>query len=200
MVYLYQALTVIGVRVVRTLPYQESLALRRAPLFCASRPVPSLPPTLWSPLILADLDRLQSGFPSEVCEQGRRVLNRIYHLGYAVEDLEAASRFYEENFGVVPGEPEVVEEQGIVATMFKVGESSIELVQPTRPDSPVGKFLAKRGEGFHHVAFEVEDLSLTLAELKRNGVEVIDEEPRRGQGGPEWPSSTPGVPSGCSPS
>ncbi|HEY6712425.1 MAG TPA: methylmalonyl-CoA epimerase [Rubrobacter sp.] len=111
------------------------------------------------------------------------MLNRIYHLGYAVEDIEAASRFYEENFGAVPGEPEVVEEQGIIAAMFRVGESSIELVQPIRPDSPVGKFLEKRGEGFHHVAFEVEDLSVTLAELKRNGVEVIDEEPRRGAGG-----------------
>src|SRR4029453_5462533 len=95
--------------------------------------------------------------------RGRRVLSRIYHLGYAVEDIEAASRFYEENFGAVPGEPEVVEEQGIIATMFSVGESSIELVQPTRPDSPVGRFLEKRGEGFHHVAFEVEYLSGTLA-------------------------------------
>ena len=111
------------------------------------------------------------------------MLNRIYHLGYAVEDIEAASRFYEENFGAVPGEPEVVEEQGIIATMFSVGESSIELVQPTRRDSPVGMFLEKRGEGFHHVAFEVEDLSGPLAELKRTGVEIIDEEPRRGVGG-----------------
>jgi methylmalonyl-CoA/ethylmalonyl-CoA epimerase len=111
------------------------------------------------------------------------MLNRIYHLGYAVEDIEAASEFYRKNFGAVPGEPEVIEEQGIVATMFMVGESSIELVQPTRPDSPVGKFLAKRGEGFHHVAFEVDDLKVALAELKRNGVELIDEEPRRGAGG-----------------
>jgi methylmalonyl-CoA/ethylmalonyl-CoA epimerase len=111
------------------------------------------------------------------------MLNRIYHLGYAVRDIGAASRFYEENFGVVPGEPEVVEEQGIVATMFSVGDSTIELVQPTRPDSPVGKFLDKRGEGVHHVAFEVEDLQETLAYLKRNGVELIDEEPRRGAGG-----------------
>jgi methylmalonyl-CoA/ethylmalonyl-CoA epimerase len=108
------------------------------------------------------------------------MLERIYHLGYAVENIEAASMFYEENFGAVPGEPEVVEEQGIVATMFRAGESSIELLQPTRPDSPVGKFLAKRGEGLHHVAFEVEDLGGTLAKLKRNGVELIDEEPRRG--------------------
>jgi methylmalonyl-CoA/ethylmalonyl-CoA epimerase len=111
------------------------------------------------------------------------MLNRIHHLGYAVEDIGAASRFYEENFGALPAEPEVVEEQGIVATMFGVGESSIELVQPTRPDSPVGKFLAKRGEGFHHVAFEVEDLGVTLAQLKHNGVGVMDEEPRRGAGG-----------------
>lgn len=111
------------------------------------------------------------------------MLNRIYHLGYAVEDIETASEFYRENFGATPGEPEVVEEQGTIATMFRVGESSIELVQPTRQDSPVGKFLAKRGEGFHHVAFEVDDLKVALAELKRNGVELIDEEPRRGAGG-----------------
>jgi methylmalonyl-CoA epimerase len=111
------------------------------------------------------------------------MLNRIYHLGYAVEDIEAASEFYRENFGATPTEPEVVEEQGIIATMFRVGESSIELVQPMRQDSPVGKFLAKRGEGFHHVAFEVDDLRLALAELKSNGVELIDEVPRRGAGG-----------------
>ena len=67
------------------------------------------------------------------------MLNRIYHLGYAVEDIEAASHFYRENFGAEPTEPEVVEEQGIVAATFRVGESMIELVQPTRPDSPVGR-------------------------------------------------------------
>ena len=111
------------------------------------------------------------------------MLNRIYHLGYAVQDIGSASQFYEENFGAAPGEPEVIEDQGIIATMFRVGESSIELVQPTRPDSPVGKFLVKHGEGFHHVAFEIEDLEGTLAQLKRNGVEIIDEEPRTGAGG-----------------
>jgi methylmalonyl-CoA/ethylmalonyl-CoA epimerase len=111
------------------------------------------------------------------------MLNRINHLGYAVENMEAASRFYESNFGATPGEPEVVEDQGIVATMFKVGESSIELVQPTRPDSPVGRFLTRSGEGFHHVAFEVDDLQQALSKLKLNGVSLIDEEPRRGAGG-----------------
>ena len=111
------------------------------------------------------------------------MLKKIYHLGYAVEDVEAAARFYRENFGAEPGEPEVVEEQGILATMFRVGESSVELVQPTRPDSPVGKFLARRGEGFHHVAYLVDDLDAALAELKENGVELIDERPRIGAGG-----------------
>ncbi len=111
------------------------------------------------------------------------MLNRIYHLGYAVEDIEAASRFYRENFGAEPTEPEVIEEQGIVAVMFRVGESMIELVQPTRPDSPVGKFLAKRGEGVHHVAYEVDDLDAALAGLKNNGVELADEEPKVGAGG-----------------
>ena len=111
------------------------------------------------------------------------MLDRIYHLGYAVHDVGAAARFYEKNFGARPSEPEVVEDQGIVAAMFRVGESQIELVQPTRPDSPVGRFLEKRGEGFHHVAFQVEDLEVALSELKRNGVELIDESPRIGAGG-----------------
>ena len=111
------------------------------------------------------------------------MLDRIDHLGYAVRDIGAAGRYYEENFGVRLSEPEVVEEQGIVATMFRVGESQIELVEPTRPDTPVGKFLLKRGEGFHHVAFQVGDLEGALAALKANGVELIDESPRIGAGG-----------------
>ena len=111
------------------------------------------------------------------------MLDRIYHLGYAVHDLGAAARFYEENFGARPSEPEVVEDQGIVATMFRVGESQIELVQHTCPDSPVGKFLERWGEGFHHVAFQVKDLEAALDELRRNGVDLIDESPRIGAGG-----------------
>jgi methylmalonyl-CoA/ethylmalonyl-CoA epimerase len=111
------------------------------------------------------------------------MLNKIYHLGYAVEDIEAASSFYRENFGAEPTEPEVVGEQGVIATMFRVGESMVELVQPTRPDSPVGRFLERRGEGVHHVAYQVDDLETALRELKKNGVEIIDEEPRRGAGG-----------------
>lgn len=111
------------------------------------------------------------------------MLEKIEHLGYAVENLEAAVQFYEERFDVKAGEPEEVAEQGVRAVMFRVGESKIELLEPTREDSPIGKFLGKRGPGFHHVAFEVEDIRASLQELKEGGVELIDEEPRVGAGG-----------------
>jgi methylmalonyl-CoA/ethylmalonyl-CoA epimerase len=111
------------------------------------------------------------------------LLQKIHHLGYAVEDLEAASRLYQERFGARLEEPEMVADQGVKASMFRVGESRIELLEPTGPDTPVGKFLAKRGEGLHHVAFQVEDIEATLGELGRDGVELIDEEPRVGAAG-----------------
>ncbi|ABG04246.1 methylmalonyl-CoA epimerase [Rubrobacter xylanophilus DSM 9941] len=114
---------------------------------------------------------------------GEGMLRRICHLGYAVEDLEAAAAFYRESFGAEPSEPEEVESEGIVTSMFRVGDSTIELMQPTRPDSPVAKFLDRRGEGFHHVAFEVENLEEALRWLGKCGVELIDERPRRGAGG-----------------
>jgi len=114
---------------------------------------------------------------------GKRLLQKIHHLGYAVEDLEAASCLYRERFGARLEEPETVADQGVKAAMFRVGESRIELLEPTGPDTPVGKFLAKRGEGLHHVAFQVEDIEATLGELGRDGVELIDVEPRVGAGG-----------------
>jgi methylmalonyl-CoA/ethylmalonyl-CoA epimerase len=110
------------------------------------------------------------------------LLQKIHHLGYAVEDLEAASRLYRERFGARLEEPEMVADQGVRTAMFRVGESRIELLEPTGPDTPVGKFLAKRGEGLHHVAFQVEDIEATLGELGRDGVELIDEKPRVGAG------------------
>lgn len=110
------------------------------------------------------------------------MLQKIHHLGYAVEDLEAASRLYRERFGARLEEPEMVADQGVRTAMFRVGESRIELLEPTGPDTPVGKFLANRGEGLHHVAFQVEDIEATLGELGRDGVELIDEKPRVGAG------------------
>jgi methylmalonyl-CoA/ethylmalonyl-CoA epimerase len=115
--------------------------------------------------------------------EGEALLEKIHHLGYAVESVEAASRFYRESFGAEPTGPESIEEQGIVATMFLVGDSMIELMQPTHLDSPVGRFLAKRGEGFHHVAFQVEDIEGALGELRDSGVELVDEVSKLGAGG-----------------
>lgn len=111
------------------------------------------------------------------------MLKKIHHLGYAVENLGASVRFYEEHFGASLSEPEEVEDQGLVARMFDVGESKVEFMEPTRSDSPVGKFLAKRGEGFHHVAFQVDDIEEALVELREGGVELIDDKPRVGVGG-----------------
>ena len=84
--------------------------------------------------------------------------------------------------------------------MFRVGESAVELMEPTRPDSPVGKFLARRGEGLHHVAFEVEDSATAMARLKSGGARLVDEEPKVGLGGTRTLSSTPRAPSESSPS
>lgn len=111
------------------------------------------------------------------------MFEKIHHLGYAVGDLEAASRFYQKRFGAKIEEPEMVADQGVHAAMFWVGESRVELLEPTHPDTPVGKFLAKRGEGLHHVAFQVEDIEMRLEQLEREGVELIDEKPRVGAGG-----------------
>jgi methylmalonyl-CoA/ethylmalonyl-CoA epimerase len=115
--------------------------------------------------------------------EGEVLLEKIHHLGYAVESVEAASRFYRERFGAETTPLETVEGQGIVATMFEVGDSMIELMEPTHADSPVGRFLARRGEGFHHVAFQVEDIEAALAELEHHGVELVYSEPRVGAGG-----------------
>jgi methylmalonyl-CoA/ethylmalonyl-CoA epimerase len=104
----------------------------------------------------------------------------LHHLGIAVEDLDAAILVYSELFGATLEHRERVEDQGVEAASLRVGESRIELLQPLGPDSPVGRFLAKRGPGMHHMAFEVEDLAAELDRLKARDVLLIDPQPRRG--------------------
>lgn len=111
------------------------------------------------------------------------MFDRVDHVGIAVEDLEAAIAFYRRAFGVVPSHREIVEEQGVEEAMIRVGESWIQLLQPTGPDTPVGKFIARRGEGVHHVGYGVSDLEAVLAHLKAEGVPLIDSSPRRGSRG-----------------
>jgi methylmalonyl-CoA epimerase len=121
----------------------------------------------------------------------------IHHLGVAVDDLDEALQTYSRFFGAELEHRETVQEQGVEAASVRVGESRVELLASLGAETPVGKFLAKRGPGMHHVAYEVGDLRETLAALTREGAELIDPEPRRGLFGLEvafvHPDSTHGV-------
>jgi methylmalonyl-CoA/ethylmalonyl-CoA epimerase len=104
----------------------------------------------------------------------------VHHLGVAVADLDEAVSTYERLFGATLEHRDAVSEQGVEAASLLVGESRIELLEPTGPETPVGRFLAKRGPGMHHVAYEVDDVSVELARLADAGVQLIDGTPRRG--------------------
>ena len=104
----------------------------------------------------------------------------IHHLGVAVENLDEALATYERLFGAELEHRELVPAQGVEAAAIRVGESRVELLASLGEDTPVGKFLASRGPGMHHVAYEVDDLRETLAHLARSGAELIDDEPRQG--------------------
>ena len=111
------------------------------------------------------------------------MFDRVDHVGIAVRDLEAAIAFYESAFGVEVAHRETVEEQGVEEAMFRVGESWIQLLRPLGPDTPVGKYIEKRGEGVHHVGYGVSDLVAALEHLRSEGLQLIDEKPRRGSRG-----------------
>ena len=104
----------------------------------------------------------------------------IHHLGVAVEDLDEALDTYRRFFGAKLEHRETVPEQGVEAAAVLVGDSRVELLASLGDDTPVGKFLASRGPGMHHVAYEVADVRRTIAELEGEGAELIDTEPRRG--------------------
>ena len=104
----------------------------------------------------------------------------IHHLGVAVEDLDEAVTTYERLFGARVEHRDTVPEQGVEAASLRVGESRVELLASLGEETPVGKFLAKRGPGMHHVAYEVDDVAAELATLSREGAELIDERPRAG--------------------
>ena len=107
----------------------------------------------------------------------------IHHLGVAVADLDDALRTYERLFGAALEERATVPDQGIEAAVVRVGDDRLELLRPLDDDSPVGRFLASRGPGMHHVAFEVDDIRAALDSLRLAGAELVDEEPRTGMFG-----------------
>jgi methylmalonyl-CoA/ethylmalonyl-CoA epimerase len=108
------------------------------------------------------------------------MLGKIEHVAVAVADLDAAVALYRDVWGLEVEARERVEDQGVEEAMVKIGDSYIQLLGATGPDTTVGKFLERRGEGLHHIAYEVDDLVGTLAELKQQGVPLIDEAPRKG--------------------
>jgi len=104
----------------------------------------------------------------------------IDHVGIAVEDLEAAVELYEGTLGMPLAHRETVEEQGVEAVLLDVGDCHVELLRPLGPETPVGRFMARSGQGLHHVAYRVGDIDATLDRLKERGVRLIDTEPRAG--------------------
>jgi len=125
------------------------------------------------------------------------MLSAVDHVGVAVEDIEAALAIYRDTLGMPLVHRETVEEQGVDAALLDVGDSHVELLQPLGPDTGVGRFLARRGPGLHHVAYRVESVEETLKALSAAGVRLIDERPRTGIRGSQvafiHPSSTGGV-------
>lgn len=122
---------------------------------------------------------------------------KIHHVGIAVESLKAAVPVFEKLLGCSPNTEEVVSDQGVRVANFRVGESQIELLEATSPTSPIARFIAKRGQGLHHLTLSVPDLRKTLRELEASGVKLIDREPHVGAGNERMaflhPSSTAGV-------
>jgi methylmalonyl-CoA/ethylmalonyl-CoA epimerase len=125
------------------------------------------------------------------------VFQRIDHIGVAVADLDAALALHERTYGMPVAHRETVTEQGVEAVLLDVGENHVELLRPLADDTPVGRFLASRGPGLHHVAYRVDEIEAALARMRERGVRLIDEVPRIGLRGSRvafvHPSASGGV-------
>jgi methylmalonyl-CoA/ethylmalonyl-CoA epimerase len=111
------------------------------------------------------------------------LLTEIDHIAIAVPDLEAASRYYQDTFGATVDHRERIESDGVEEALLKVADSYIQLLTPTRDDSPVAKYLEKKGPGLHHVGYRVADCAVALQSVKDHGGQVIDQAPRPGSRG-----------------
>lgn len=108
------------------------------------------------------------------------MIRKIEHLGVAVSNLDDANSLFARLLGAEHYKVERVESEGVSTSFFQVGETKVELLEATRADSPIAKFVAKRGEGIHHIAFDVDDIRAEIARLKAEGFEVLNEEPKAG--------------------
>lgn len=107
-------------------------------------------------------------------------MNKIEHIGIAVKDLESSNELFTKLYGKPPYKSESVESEGVTTSFFKVGPNKIELLEGTNPDSPITKFIAKKGEGIHHIAYDVTDIYSEIKRLKREGFTVLNETPKNG--------------------
>jgi|TARA_B110000914_G_scaffold197073_1_gene186670 methylmalonyl-CoA/ethylmalonyl-CoA epimerase len=107
-------------------------------------------------------------------------MKKIEHIGIAVKNIENATKIYTSLLGSSPYKMEEVKSEGVKTSFFKTGDSKIELLEATNPDSPIAKFIEKRGEGVHHIAFAVDDIESEIARLKREGFIVLNETPKKG--------------------
>ena len=105
---------------------------------------------------------------------------KIDHIGIAVNSLDAVKKFFSEVFGIKPDFEEIIDEQKVKVAGFKIGQSRIEFLEPTDSDSPIAKYLIKKGEGLHHVCLNVDNIEKVLSNMKSCGLDLIDNEPRRG--------------------
>jgi methylmalonyl-CoA/ethylmalonyl-CoA epimerase len=111
------------------------------------------------------------------------MVRKIEHIGIAVKDLQASNKIFEDLLGVAPYKEEAVESEHVITSFFQVGESKIELLQATSPDSAIAKFLEKNKEGIHHIAFDVEDIHVEIERLKNKGYTMIHDVPKEGADG-----------------
>jgi len=116
----------------------------------------------------------------DICAVKDENMRRIEHIGIAVKDLEAANKTYNAVLGAEHYKTEAVESEGVSTSFFKVGESKIELLAASNPDSPIAKFIEKRGEGIHHIAFYVDDIQVEIERLKNEGFRLLNENPKPG--------------------
>jgi methylmalonyl-CoA/ethylmalonyl-CoA epimerase len=107
-------------------------------------------------------------------------MRKIEHIGIAVKDLEVSNTLFEKLFGAPAYKSEVVESEGVTTSFFLNGPNKIELLAATNPDSPIAKFIEKKGEGIHHIAFDVEDIVSEIARLQKEGFVVLNETPKKG--------------------
>lgn len=107
-------------------------------------------------------------------------MKKIEHIGIAVKDIKSANLIYEKLFGEAPYKEEEVESEGVKTSFFRNGPNKIELLEATHPDSPIAKFIEKKGEGIHHIAFDVEDIAAEMERLSKEGFVILNETPKKG--------------------